>query len=895
MGRGHFKDLPVVVCFDVEPDRRVPDRRPVPWRGFEALVERLPGLRRRIAETVGTEPAFTFALRMDPQIGEIHADTAWVAHHHRAELEALAADGHDFGVHPHAARWVDGRWIADHADESWVQHCVATSLEAFERAFDRRCLVTRLGDRFLSRSVVQQLDGAGVTVDLSLEPLLPAVRSLAAHEVTTGWLPDTARAPTIAYRPSDDDPFRRDRRRTEGLVLLPLTPGVTIVAAGDDQVTGAAETLVPWMEPRRFARLLRRRLDAPAVTHLAFAVRSDTARSEGLWAAVEANLAAVAEATGSPAWLGATDAVALALEQETSTSHASGDPHRWALGSTDPGWREGAPPVVDPEPAPIEWCSEPRSVTCPACGFDGDGELVGRTHPTERVGLDLVRCPHCSSVVVDGALDPSSTDEALGVTNPALDGYIEYHASLESIAVLVDTAQLRPGARVLDIGCGYGFALDLASALHQATGIGVDPSPAAVRGRDELGLDLRQTTFDADADLGERFDAVIASEVIEHVAAPVEFLGSVRRHLADDGVLVLSTPDADVVRAGASPTAAVAAIGTVHPFLLSADALEAMLTASRFGTVQVHRYGSTLVAVAHAGRIDRRGGASAGVDLRALARYCADRRDAAVPGSALHAGMAARAARFALNLGDLPTADAAQLAARGALVARHGWDVGDPGDRRRSGSESPVRPVLADAHHTAGMLDLLLHDRPRRAGDHFEVAAQVAERCSEVSRDPSLPALRRSALGHAALARARHDPPLVASAVDALLSVDERDDEAGRLAAQTFTELVARGQYPAAEQVAARLPELDEQLEGWSAPSADEHLRRAALDASFSLAMLDLQRGRSTEAEARFSACAARAARHDDEHSRSMAVTAADHARLAREQGHRADRAVEPA
>jgi hypothetical protein len=59
--------LPIVLCIDIEPDRRmVARRRAEPLLGLEKLMTLLPGLRDRVAALTGVAPSFTWVLRMDP-------------------------------------------------------------------------------------------------------------------------------------------------------------------------------------------------------------------------------------------------------------------------------------------------------------------------------------------------------------------------------------------------------------------------------------------------------------------------------------------------------------------------------------------------------------------------------------------------------------------------------------------------------------------------------------------------------------------------------------------------------------------------------------------------------------------------------------------------------------
>jgi 2-polyprenyl-6-hydroxyphenyl methylase/3-demethylubiquinone-9 3-methyltransferase len=100
--------------------------------------------------------------------------------------------------------------------------------------------------------------------------------------------------------------------------------------------------------------------------------------------------------------------------------------------------------------------------------------------------------------------------------------------------------------RVLDIGCGGGVLCEPVAALG-ATVIGADPAPGAIEaarlhalagGR---AIDYRCTTAEALSDAGEKFDIVLAMEVIEHVADHELFLERCADLIAPGGVMILST------------------------------------------------------------------------------------------------------------------------------------------------------------------------------------------------------------------------------------------------------------------------------------------------------------------------------------------------------------------
>src|SRR4051794_25087441 len=153
-------ETPVVVSIDVEPDARVFDRaEPPTWHGFEGFVERVGGLRERLAELSGTAVGFTWCLRMDPQIAETWGAADWVGEAYGSALLHLADQGDELGLHTHAWRPDPNSngWYAEFEDEAWGVHCVDVALTAFERRFGRACEVHTSGDHYLTGAMLARL------------------------------------------------------------------------------------------------------------------------------------------------------------------------------------------------------------------------------------------------------------------------------------------------------------------------------------------------------------------------------------------------------------------------------------------------------------------------------------------------------------------------------------------------------------------------------------------------------------------------------------------------------------------------------------------------------------------------------------------------------------------
>lgn len=102
------------------------------------------------------------------------------------------------------------------------------------------------------------------------------------------------------------------------------------------------------------------------------------------------------------------------------------------------------------------------------------------------------------------------------------------------------------GLRLLDIGCGGGLLSEPMTRLGFEV-LGADASAkniktASVHAEEQgLAIDYRATTAEALAESGERFDAILNMEVIEHVADLNLFLTSCASMLKPSGIMFVAT------------------------------------------------------------------------------------------------------------------------------------------------------------------------------------------------------------------------------------------------------------------------------------------------------------------------------------------------------------------
>ncbi len=206
-------------------------------------------------------------------------------------------------------------------------------------------------------------------------------------------------------------------------------------------------------------------------------------------------------------------------------------------------------PVVE-QPVGLDWYSNLDDVVlrlgadvleetgCAVCGG------ATRKRLFEKQGFTFHRCADCDHVYV----------------NPRVSGRVSARIGRELDTRDVESELLEvqkfyaapichilrsraPGPRLLDIGFGRGYVLQLAKSYGFEV-YGIETSPQQFEALYPKLGDRLHLLRDGETELPwEGFDAVVISHVLEHLERPQELLGRVFRAMNPDGVLYAAVPD----------------------------------------------------------------------------------------------------------------------------------------------------------------------------------------------------------------------------------------------------------------------------------------------------------------------------------------------------------------
>jgi SAM-dependent methyltransferase len=185
-----------------------------------------------------------------------------------------------------------------------------------------------------------------------------------------------------------------------------------------------------------------------------------------------------------------------------------------------------------------------HSQRCPACG----AALTGRP---ARMPPGYVRCTGCSLGHLETLPEAPAAAARFGSRYFAGEeaGHYPAYGADERVhrhnarRVLAHVEPARaPGARLLDVGCGYGFLLDEARRAGWSVA-GVDVSAhAREEARTRFGIDVARDV-ESLSDDADGFAAVTAVQVLHHAVDPDAQLNDIAARMRPGGLLALETLD----------------------------------------------------------------------------------------------------------------------------------------------------------------------------------------------------------------------------------------------------------------------------------------------------------------------------------------------------------------
>lgn len=206
---------------------------------------------------------------------------------------------------------------------------------------------------------------------------------------------------------------------------------------------------------------------------------------------------------------------------------------------------------------------------------------------------DILRCPRCTLVYADPVCLDRPAEEIYGASYFRDGEYYRYDQEPEIARrnfrpLIRQLAARQPAGRLFEIGCAFGFFLDLARSRWSVAGI--DVSREGIRhAREVLGLDARCGDFLAEPIPPEPCDIVCLWDTIEHLQHPDRMIDRAARWLRPGGWLALTTGDIGSLNARLRGRCWRLIHPPTHLFYFSRETLGALLAMHGFTVVHLSR------------------------------------------------------------------------------------------------------------------------------------------------------------------------------------------------------------------------------------------------------------------------------------------------------------------
>lgn len=166
----------------------------------------------------------------------------------------------------------------------------------------------------------------------------------------------------------------------------------------------------------------------------------------------------------------------------------------------------------------------------------------------EKISYNLYRCNECKSLYYD----PLPSENYAELYKDSIKKYyLEFDAGLQYMCSLVYPLKnnIFKFNKAIEIGAGYGFLLDIIQKnLSPDILLGIEPSSNAKYIKELFKIEYICDFFNENTKgLHEKYNLIVSTDVIEHTLNPKEFIKNIVNKLSDNGVCILTTPNADEI------------------------------------------------------------------------------------------------------------------------------------------------------------------------------------------------------------------------------------------------------------------------------------------------------------------------------------------------------------
>lgn len=203
-----------------------------------------------------------------------------------------------------------------------------------------------------------------------------------------------------------------------------------------------------------------------------------------------------------------------------------------------------------------------NDVICRICLSPAIEKVRGQTGYVRGQFFTIFTCEYCDLEFAAPAIVPPGLYDQIYRHAAGIPGYRRYsfwHATVKKQAdplawlaiqepafhfLRSELRALAPGSRILEIGCGLGYlAYAIRSAGYDITSIDIS-GEAVAKAKASFGdfYEVRDI-FDLARETANRYDAVIACELIEHLEDPVSFFKAAGHAVRPGGKILITTPN----------------------------------------------------------------------------------------------------------------------------------------------------------------------------------------------------------------------------------------------------------------------------------------------------------------------------------------------------------------